>query len=224
MAMSILVAEDEANIRRLVAYYLAQEGYRVIEAADGAEALLRFAENPELSLVILDIMMPERDGYSVCREIREHSQVPVLMLTARDTDRDEVEGLRCGADEYITKPFSHEVLVMRVKNLLRRVGREVVENLTVQGLEILSWERLVISGGTRVILTPKEFDLLCYLVRNKGLVLTRQQILDRIWGQDYQGDDRTVDTHVKCLRAKLGTAGAQLITIRKVGYKFEEAC
>lgn len=221
MAVKILLAEDEDNIRRLVAYYLTQEGFQVMEAADGAQALRLWEAHADLALAVLDVMMPEADGYTVCRKIREHSRLPVLMLTAKDTEDDEVYGFRCGADEYISKPFSPAILVTRVQNLLRRSGQETLDDIEAGGIRVLCRERTVLSQGCRVILTPKEFDLLCYLLRNRGLVLTRQQIIDRIWGQDYDGDDRTVDTHIKCLRAKLGPAGQQIITMRRVGYTFE---
>lgn len=221
MNNKILIAEDENNIRKLVAYYLTQEGFTVVEASGGGEALARFDENPDLALVMLDVMMPAPDGYQVCRTIREQSRVPILMLTARDTERDEVEGFGCGADEYISKPFSPAILMTRVKNLLRRTGGDDMGDIELGAIKVLQRERTVLVGGKRVIMTPKEFDLLCYLLRNHGLVLSREQIINRIWGLDYDGDDRTVDTHVKCLRAKLGDAGAAITTIRKVGYKLE---
>lgn len=222
MGTRILIAEDESNIRRLVAYYLIQEGFEVTEASDGEEALMLFEElHYDLALVVLDVMMPKVDGYTVCRKIRELSQLPVLMLTAKDTELDEITGFRCGADEYISKPFSPAILTARVKNLLRRTGQDVTQDLEYGGIQVLCRERTVLSLGRRVIMTPKEFDLLCYLMRNRGLVLTRQQIIDRIWGQDYDGDDRTVDTHIKCIRSKLGEPGGQIVTIRRVGYKFE---
>lgn len=221
MNHKILIAEDESNIRKLVAYYLAQEGFTVLEASCGTQALERFYENPDLALVMLDVMMPPPDGCLVCKTIREHSRVPILMLTARDTERDEVEGFACGADEYISKPFSPAILMTRVKNLLRRTGGDDLEDIELGHIRVLQRERTVLVAGKRVIMTPKEFDLLCYLLHNRGLVLSREQIISRIWGIDYDGDDRTVDTHVKCLRAKLGEAGTAITTIRKVGYKLE---
>lgn len=222
MSTRILVAEDEANIRKVVASCLVQEGFEVVEAADGLEAFNLFEEQCDtLSLVMLDVMMPRLDGYSACRQIRSLSPVPILMLTARDTEQDEMTGFSCGADEYIAKPFSSAILVARVKNLLRRSGQDSMENLELGDIRAMVRERSVTAGGKRITLTPKEFDLLCYLMRNCGLVLSRQQILDRIWGLDYDGDDRTVDTHIKCLRAKLGNCGSAIITLRRVGYKFE---
>ena len=221
MRARVLIAEDEENLRRLVAYYLAQEGMEVVEAGDGEQALRLFEEDPDFSLLITDIMMPGLDGYQLCRAVREHSQLPVLMLTAKDTEQDELQGFHCGADEYISKPFSPAILTQRVKSLLRRTGQNLAEELTVGAVCIRTRERAVLVNGRRMMLTPKEFDLLWYLAQNQGLVLSRQQIIQRIWGADYEGDDRTVDTHIKCLRAKLEEAGRQIITLRKVGYKLE---
>ena len=221
MNNKILIAEDEAHIRKLVAHYLIQEGFQICEAGDGRTALEIYHSTPDLSLVILDVMMPGPDGYEVCKRIRADSDVPILMLTAKDTEGDEVTGFRCGADEYISKPFSPTILVTRVKNLLRRVALNDMEDLEAGGIRVLYRERTVLSNGERVTLTPKEFELLCYLMRNKNIVLSREQIISRIWEMDYFGDTRTVDTHIKCLRAKLGECGKYIHTIRKVGYKFE---
>ena len=221
MNNKILIAEDEAHIRKLVAHYLIQEGFQICEAGDGSTALEIYHSTPDLSLVILDVMMPGPDGYEVCKRIRADSDVPILMLTAKDTEGDEVTGFRCGADEYISKPFSPTILVTRVKNLLRRVALNDMEDLEAGGIRVLYRERTVLSNGERVTLTPKEFELLCYLMRNKNIVLSREQIISRIWEMDYFGDTRTVDTHIKCLRAKLGECGKYIHTIRKVGYKFE---
>lgn len=224
MGTRILIAEDEMNIRRLVASCLTRDGFEVLEAADGGEALALFeAHGDSLALAILDVMMPVCDGYAVCGKIREVSRLPVLMLTARDTETDEMTGFSCGADEYISKPFSTAILLARIKSLLRRTGQDIGENIEAGDIQVLSRERLVLSEGRRILLTPKEFELLCLLMRNHGMVLSRSLILDRIWGQDYDGDDRTVDTHIKCLRAKLGAPGQLIITLRKVGYKFETA-
>ncbi len=190
MDSKILLAEDEAKIRQLVSSYLVREGFKVIEAADGQQAVDRFEDNEDVVLVMLDVMMPRKDGFDACREIREKSDVPILMLTARDAEQDEVTGFRMGADEYISKPFSPTILVTRVKNLLKRTA-------------------------------AKEFDLLYYLLKNVNIALTRDQIICTVWEMDYSGDDRTVDTHIKCLRAKLGPYAKCIITVRKVGYKFE---
>lgn len=222
MEITVLIAEDEENIRKLVASYLIREGYRVIQAKDGQEAIEYFEEYADtISLVILDIMMPRLDGYEACRKIRELSDVPVVMLTARDTEYDEINGFSCGADEYISKPFSPAILMARVKNLLRRSGRSQVEDFKTGNLEVRYQERMMLVDGKSIILTPREFDLLCYLIQNRNIALSREQILSRVWDADYDGDDRTVDTHIKCLRAKLKDAQVRIATVRKVGYKFE---
>ncbi len=217
----ILIAEDEANLRHLVASYLIKEGFQVCEAANGKEAIELFESCDDLVLAILDIMMPEADGYQVCAKIREHSQLPVLMLTARDGEEDEVRSFCCGADEYITKPFSPAVLVLRVKNLLKRTSHGGHGDIHLDHISLLYHQRQVLVDGQPVLLTPREFDLLYYLLTNRGIVLTRENILETVWGMDYTGDERTVDTHIKCLRAKLGSQGGKIITLRKVGYKFD---
>ena len=192
------------------------------QAKDGQEAVEYFEDlGDSVSLVVLDIMMPRMDGYEVCRKIRELSDVPVVMLTARDTEYDEINGFACGADEYISKPFSPAILIARIKNLLRRSGQGQAEDYKMGNLEIRYQERMVLVDGKPIILTPREFDLLCYLVQNRNIALSREQILTRVWDADYDGDDRTVDTHIKCLRAKLKDAQVRIATVRKVGYKFE---
>ena len=222
MEITVLIAEDEENIRKLVASYLTREGYRVIQAKDGQEAVEYFEDlGDSVSIVVLDIMMPRMDGYEVCRKIRELSDVPVVMLTARDTEYDEINGFAYGADEYISKPFSPAILIARIKNLLRRSGQGQAEDYKMGNLEIRYQERMVLVDGKPIILTPREFDLLCYLVQNRNIALSREQILTRVWDADYDGDDRTVDTHIKCLRAKLKDAQVRIATVRKVGYKFE---
>ena len=221
MDSKILIAEDEAKLRQLVASYLVREGYRVVEAADGQQALDLFEQNEDVVLVMLDVMMPRVDGFEVCRRIRARSDVPILMLTARDSEPDELNGFSMGADEYISKPFSPTILVTRVKNLLRRTGGGDLSDVSAGGVQVLYRERTVLVDGKRIITTPKEFDLLYYLVKNQNIVLTRDQILCTVWEMDYQGDDRTVDTHIKCLRAKLGPYAKCIVTVRKVGYKFE---
>ena len=221
MDSKILIAEDEAKLRQLVASYLVREGYRVVEAADGQQALDLFAQNEDVVLVMLDVMMPRVDGFEVCRRIRARSDVPILMLTARDSEPDELNGFSMGADEYISKTFYPTILVTRVKNLLRRTGGGDLSDVSAGGVQVLYRERTVLVDGKRIITTPKEFDLLYYLVKNQNIVLTRDQILCTVWEMDYQGDDRTVDTHIKCLRAKLGPYAKCIVTVRKVGYKFE---
>ncbi len=221
METKILIAEDEKKIRHIVASYLIREGYRVVEAADGLKLLEQYSKHEDASLIILDVMMPGKNGFEVCREVRRHSDIPVLMLTARDTESDEVTGFNCGADEYISKPFSPTILVTRVKNLLRRTASCDLSDITLGELCIHYRERSVTIGQRQITLTPKEFDLLYFLAKNKNIVLSRDQIISAVWDIDYVGDDRTVDTHIKCLRTKLGAYAARIITLRKVGYKFE---
>lgn len=221
MENKILIAEDEENIRKLISSYLVNEGFTVVAAADGEEAIKKFDNEYDLSMVILDVMMPKVDGYEVCRYIRKTSEIPVLILTARDTESDELTGFNCGADEYIAKPFSPRILVTRVKNLLKRTSMNSMQDIDLGGISIKYRERSVTVDGQKAVLTPKEFDLLYYLLQNKNIVLTRNQILSNVWDWDYFGDDRTVDTHIKCLRSKIGNYGKNIVTIRKVGYKFE---
>ncbi len=221
MESKILLAEDEDKIRQLVSSYLIREGFKVIEAADGQQAVDRFEDNDDVVLVMLDVMMPRKDGFSACREIRGKSDVPILMLTARDTELDELTGFQMGADEYISKPFSPTILVTRVKNLLRRTNANDTSDVSAGGLKVLYRERSIVVDDKRIVTTPKEFDLLYYLMKNRNIVLTRDQIICTVWDMDYCGDDRTVDTHIKCLRAKIGPYAKNIVTIRKVGYKFE---
>lgn len=221
METKILLVEDEDNIRKLVASYLVKEGFKVVEAADGEEAVKKFDNEYDLSLIILDVMMPKMDGYQVASYIRKESDVPILMLTARDAEIDEITGFNSGADEYIAKPFSPKILVTRVKNLLKRTSQNSMQDVELDGINIKYRERMVLIDNEKAILTPKEFDLLYYLVQNKNIVLTRSQILSSVWGWDYFGDDRTVDTHIKCLRSKIGRYEKNIVTVRKIGYKFE---
>jgi len=221
METKILLVEDEDNIRKLVANYLVREGFKVIEASDGKEAITKFDGDLDFSLIILDVMMPKLDGYEVASYIRKTSDVPILMLTARDTETDEITGFNSGADEYISKPFSPKILVARVKNLLRRTSQNSMQDIVIGGITIKYRERLVLIDGEKAILTPKEFDLLYYLIQNRNIVLTRSQMLSTVWDWDYFGDDRTVDTHIKCLRSKIGNYGKNIVTVRKIGYKFE---
>lgn len=221
METKILLVEDENNIRKLVASYLIKEGFSVVEAGDGEEAVQKFDKEYDFSLIILDVMMPKMDGYQVASYIRKTSDVPILMLTARDAEIDEITGFNSGADEYISKPFSPRILVARVKNLLKRTSQNSMQDIEVGGICIKYRERIALIDGEKAILTPKEFDLLYYLINNKNLVLTRSQILSTVWGWDYFGDDRTVDTHIKCLRSKIGKYDKNIVTVRKIGYKFE---
>ena len=216
----ILLVEDEENLRHIIKTYLNKENFDVVEAADGKQALERFSES-EFCMVILDIMLPYINGFEVCKQIRTVSQVPVLMLTARDTETDELHGFHCGADEYIAKPFSPDILMARIKSLLKRCDLLLENEISIDTLSINYRQRTASYGGNRLVLTPKEFDLLYYLVNNRNLALSREQILNAVWGYDYFGDTRTVDTHIKCLRSKLGTFGDYIKTIRKFGYKLE---
>ena len=216
----ILLVEDEANLRHIIASYLRKENYIVIEAGDGQQALEQFASD-EFNLIILDVMLPKRNGFEVCKMIRTQSQVPVLMLTARDTETDELMGFSCGADEYITKPFSPDILIARTKSLLKRCNLLMENEICIEDLRINYRQRTAQYKEERLILTPKEFDLLYYLVNNRNIALSREQILNQVWGYDYYGDTRTVDTHIKCLRSKLGEFGEHISTVRKYGYKLE---
>ena len=216
----ILLVEDEENLRHIIASYLRKENFIVTEAGDGELALEQFSSG-EFDMIILDIMLPKKNGYDVCKAIRAQSQVPVLMLTALDTEQDELMGFSCGADEYIAKPFSPDILIARIKSLLKRCNLLMENELCIDALRINYRQRTAQYKDERLILTPKEFDLLYYLANNRNLALSREQILNQVWGYDYFGDTRTVDTHIKCLRAKLGDFGEHIITVRKYGYKLE---
>ncbi|WP_418791959.1 response regulator transcription factor [Phosphitispora sp. TUW77] len=217
----ILIADDEDRMRRLVGDFLKKDGAVIIEAADGIHALEYFRDYPDIDLVILDVMMPGYDGWTVCREIRKGSQVPIIMLTARGQESDELFGFDLGADEYIAKPFSLKILAARVNALLRRVENDNKEIKYFDGLEIDANGRHIYVDGMKVELTPKEFELLLYLTDNAGRALSRDQILNAVWDYDYFGDARTVDTHIKKLRLKLGSKSDFIQTVRGVGYRFE---
>lgn len=225
MNKTVLLVEDERRLREIVSDYFRNEGFEVIEAEDGKKALELFAEH-EIDLIMLDIMLPEIDGWSVCRRIRKESAVPIIMLTARSDEDDTLLGFELGADEYVTKPFSPKVLVARAKTLLKRadgaVGVAEENAMSLAGIEVNRLSRTVLVDGEEIILTHKEFELLVYLMENKGIVLSRQHLLDQLWGYDYYGDDRTVDTHIKKLRNKLGDKAKHIVTVIRVGYKFEE--
>ncbi|MHB1454112.1 MAG: response regulator transcription factor [Saccharofermentanales bacterium] len=217
----ILVAEDESNLRRLVANYLKKEGFIIVEASNGLEALEKFSQD-RFALVILDIMMPFKDGLQVCREIRQQSDVPVVMLTARSQEYDELSGFSCGADEYITKPFSPAILITRIKAVLKRVNGAEEDKTEYAGITLYRREHRAEAEGRPVLLTPREYELLACFMSNRSIALTREQLIEHVWGYDYEGDDRTVDTHIKCLRAKLGTCGECIRTTRKHGYMLNE--
>ena len=225
MNKTVLLVEDERRLREIVSDYFRNEGFEVIEAEDGKKALELFAETA-IDLIMLDIMLPEIDGWSVCRRIRKESAVPIIMLTARSDEDDTLLGFELGADEYVTKPFSPKVLVARAKTLLKRadgaIGVSEENTMSLAGIEVNRLSRTVLVDGEEIILTHKEFELLVYLMENKGIVLSRQHLLDQLWGYDYYGDDRTVDTHIKKLRNKLGDKAKHIGTVIRVGYKFEE--
>lgn len=223
---TILIADDEARIRRLVSDFLKRDGHTIIEATDGKTAL-ELIENrrPTLDLAILDVMMPGMDGFEVLREVREQetgdNHLPVMLLTARAEDADQVRGLEGGADDYVTKPFSPIVLAARVRTLLKREGRAASPIETIGCLSVNELRREVLVEGQPVELTPKEYELLIYFKKNRSIALSRESILNAVWGYDYFGDLRTVDTHVKKLRAKLGDCGSMIETVRGYGYRFE---
>lgn len=220
--IKILVVDDESRMRKLVKDFLAREGYTVIEAADGMEALDLFYEQKDIGLIILDVMMPKMDGWQVCREIREHSKVPIIMLTARAEERDELQGFDLGVDEYISKPFSPKILVARVGAVLRRTsGIDDGELMSAGGIVVNKAAHIVTVDDKPVELSYKEFELLTYFMENQGLALSREKILNNVWNYDYFGDARTIDTHVKKLRSKLQEKGEYIKTIWGMGYKFE---
>lgn len=219
---NILIADDEARMRKLVADFLKKEGFNVIEAEDGKKALEIFHSGQNICLAILDVMMPEMDGWTVCREIRKGAaHIPIIMLTARSEESDELFGFDLGADEYITKPFSPLILVARVQALIRRTTDTKAAAKNFSGLEIDKNRRVVSIDGERIELSPKEYELLLYLIENESLAVSREQILNSVWDYDYYGDARTVDTHIKRLRYKLGSKGDFIQTVRGLGYRFE---
>lgn len=222
MTVNLLVADDDDLLRNLVKEVLEEEEFKVYEASDGEEALDIFWKHSEIALVILDIMMPGMDGLAVLDEIRERSDVPVLMLTALGDSSSELSCLRHGASDFVSKPFHYEILVERIKNLLKLTKAQNLENINIGILEIDPVGHKVFVKEEEVVLNNKEFQLLEFLVNNQNIVLSREKILDRIWGYDYDGDIRTIDTHVKMLRANLGEAGNYIKTIRGIGYSFEE--
>lgn len=217
----ILVADDEYKMRRLIKDFLEVQGYSVIEASDGEEALNIFYNTKGINLVILDVMMPKIGGFDVLMEIRASSSVPVIMLTARAQECDEIMGYDIGADQYITKPFSPKVLVARVEATLRRTMTQQSLKLEFGGIHIDKTAHSVYVNDEEIYLSVKEFDLLTYLVENNGITLSREKILDNVWNYDYFGDARTIDTHITKLRKKLGSCGSYLSTVRGIGYKFE---
>ena len=220
--IKVLMVDDESRMRKLVSDFLTRKGYIVIEAGDGEEALDRFYADKDISLVILDVMMPKMNGWDVCREIRKNSKVPIIMLTAKSDESSELNGFECGADEYIAKPFSPKILTARVDALIRRsYSIDSSEVTDVGGIIIDKAAHIVKIDGQEIDLSFKEFELLTYFVDNKGLALSREKILNNVWNYDYFGDARTIDTHVKKLRSKMGEKGEYIKTVWGMGYKFE---
>ena len=218
----ILVVDDEARMRRLVSDFLEREGFEVLEAEDGEKAMDLFYSSKDIALVILDVMMPKMDGWQVLREIRESSQVPVIMLTARADEKDELRGFELGVDEYVTKPFSPRTLVARINAILRRTGgKEENDRIELSGIVLDKSAHQVTIDGEPVELSFKEFELLEYFMENNKIALSREKILNHVWNYDYFGDARTIDTHVKKLRSKLGDKGELIKTIWGMGYKLE---
>ena len=221
--LKILVADDESRMRKLVKDFLLKSNFEVLEAEDGSQALDLFYATKDIALIILDVMMPRMDGFEVCREIRQTSQVPIIMLTAKGDERDELQGSQLGVDEYITKQFSPKILVARVEAVLRRTNKEEeTELLEYGGIVVDKTAHSVTIDGKPVDLSFKEFELLTYFMENKGIALSREKILNHVWNYDYFGDARTIDTHVKKLRSKLGDKGDLIKTIWGVGYKMGE--
>lgn len=221
--LKILVADDENRMRKLIRDFLVKNGYEVLEAEDGEQAVDKFLMTNDIALIILDIMMPKMDGWQVCREIRRNSKVPIIMLTAKSSEEDELKGFELGVDEYISKPFSPKILVARVEAVLRRANKSVSEEVIHAGdIVIDKAAHQVTIDGKVIELSYKEFELLTYFVENRGIALSREKILNNVWNYDYYGDARTIDTHVKKLRSKLGEKGGEYIkTIWGMGYKFD---
>lgn len=219
--LKVLVVDDEARMRKLVKDFLTVKGFQVVEAENGEEAVDLFFEQKDIALILLDVMMPKMDGWEVCKTIRQYSQVPIIMLTARSEERDELQGFNLGVDEYISKPFSPKILVARVEAILRRTKAVNMDAADVGGIRIDKAAHQVTIDGVPVELSYKEFELLTYFVENQGIALSREKILNHVWNYDYFGDARTIDTHVKKLRSKMGEKGDYIKTIWGMGYKFE---
>ena len=220
--LKVMVVDDEARMRKLVRDFLTRDDFNVIEAEDGEDALNKFYDNKDIALIILDVMMPKMDGWEVCREIRKDSKVPIIMLTARGDERDELLGFDLGVDEYISKPFSPKILVARVEAILRRTNKiNDNDRLEAGGIVVDRSAHLASVDGKPMDLSFKEFELLTYFIENKGIALSREKILNNVWNYDYFGDARTIDTHVKKLRSKMGNKGEYIKTIWGMGYKFD---
>lgn len=220
--ITVLIVDYESRMRKLIKDFLMQKNYKILEAEDGEEALRIFQENEEkISVILLDVMMPKLDGWSVLRQIRQTSKVPIIMLTARGEEQDELFGFELGVDEYISKPFSPKILVARVEALLKRTRAEENGTKDYGGIIIDSKGRTVTVDGKQIEMSLREYELLKYLVDNKGIALSRDKILNNVWNYDYYGDSRTIDSHIKKIRHKLGKKGKYIQTIRGIGYKFE---
>ena len=218
----ILIVDDESRIRKLIKDFIDQEEYSVIEAADGEEAVVQFEANiNKIKLVILDVMMPKQDGWSALRQIRQISNVPVIMLTARSEEQDELFGYELGVDEYVSKPFSPKILIAKIKAILQRTSPKEVEKKNYDGIEIDTEGRNITVDGKQIELSLREYELLKYLLDNENIALSRDKILNNVWNYDYYGDSRTIDSHIKKIRHKLGKKGKYIKTMRGVGYKFE---
>ena len=221
MNNKILVVDDESRIRKIIRDFLVREGYVVCEAEDGEAALDIFCSNNDIDLIIMDVMMPKMDGWQLCKEVRKLSKVPILMLTAKSEEQDELKGFELGVDEYISKPFSPKILTARVNALLRRTTGDSEEILDIAGITVNKIAHTVTIDGKKIDLSFKEFELLTYFMENRGIALSREKILNNVWNYDYYGDARTIDTHVKKLRSKMGEKGKFISTIWGMGYKFE---
>ena len=222
MSNNVLIVDDEARMRKLIKEFLMAKNFTILEAADGEEALKVFEENQnKIDLILLDVMMPKLDGWSVLRQIRQNSKVPIIMLTARGEEQDELFGFELGVDEYISKPFSPKILVARVEAILKRTQGDTKEVKDCGGIEIDKEGRTVSVDGKNIELSLREYELLVYLIENENIALSRDKILNNVWNYDYYGDSRTIDSHVKKLRHKLGKRGKYIKTIRGIGYKFE---
>ena len=220
--LKVLVVDDESRMRKLVKDFLVKENFEVLEAGDGEEALDVFFQEKDIALILLDVMMPKMDGWQVCKEIRNYSKVPIIMLSAKGDERDELQGFELGVDEYISKPFSPKILVARVEAILRRSNPMMSEDiLSAGGIDLNRSAHQVTIDGKNIELSYKEFELLAYFMENQGIALSREKILNNVWNYDYFGDARTIDTHVKKLRSKLGDKGDMIKTIWGMGYKFE---
>ena len=220
--VTVLVVDDESRMRKLIKDFLMQKGYSILEAGDGEEALQVFTENQnKINLILLDVMMPKLDGWSVLRQIRQTSKVPIIMLTARGEEQDELFGFELGVDEYISKPFSPKILVARVEAILKRTNPEAKELKDYGGIVIDAEGRTVTVDGKQIEMSLREYELLKYLLDNENIALSRDKILNNVWNYDYYGDSRTIDSHIKKIRHKLGKKGKYIQTIRGIGYKFE---